>query len=144
MLQNCINEANYSQQPGKQNNLETEDCLGFIATFFQQLELCAVLSPISSLLNLTNKSFACQHNTAGSTIASPLEGQGFTSPTETWACVQRWHCSRGLGDSLHSSGCLNAERHQSKVTAAHHWGPPGWKVKLHGIFLNSRTEARRL
>lgn len=24
MLQNCINEAIYSQQPGKQNNLETE------------------------------------------------------------------------------------------------------------------------
>lgn len=71
---------------------------GFIVTFFQHIEVCAVFSSISSLLYLKNKSIACQHNTAGSTIASPLEGQGFTSLTETWACVQCWHCSRGLGD----------------------------------------------
>lgn len=36
MLQNCINEANYSQQPGKQNNLETEGKIvwGLLLRFF--------------------------------------------------------------------------------------------------------------
>lgn len=36
MLQNCINEANYSQQPGKQNNLETEGKIawGLLLHFF--------------------------------------------------------------------------------------------------------------
>jgi len=88
MMQNCINEANYSQQPGKQNCSEAEGKIVWgllpLVLFHNSRGLCAcVFSSISLLLEIKSESFPCQHITAGSTIASVLEGQRCTSLAET-------------------------------------------------------------